>query len=161
MIEFCPTCIEKTLLCHYYFTQWMLHVVGRSCEKWNLRIPGPWQPGQTGSGQSTYLLGPWFPLLRERSWQSWPLAALTGAPTTGSGVVFSVVIEASIPINAGSTATSGVPALSPAPSALVQMSSGLCFFHWNLVIGFRSASWLDYGSTDLQLDTSTEKTKFN
>jgi hypothetical protein len=97
----------------------MLPVVGCSCEKWNMRIPGPWQPGQTGSGRSTYLLVPWFPLLRERSWQSWPLAALAGAPTTGSSVVFSVVIAASTPINVGSTTTGSTPTPHlPSPPSL-------------------------------------------
>jgi hypothetical protein len=32
---------------------------------------------------------------------------------------------------AGASAGGGVPAADPSPSALAQMSSGLCFFHWN------------------------------
>jgi hypothetical protein len=135
MMEFCPTGMEKTLPFHYYFTQRLppalrtqlgevehgdpRALAARADKLWTMHSPAgatvaavePAEPAVaaiSSSGRGTGNRG-------------------RGGTQRGRGARRLGPAQAA----AGASAGGGVPAADPSPSALAQMSSGLCFFHWN------------------------------
>ncbi len=131
MMEFCPAGKEKTLPFHYYFTQQLppalrtqlgkvehgdLRALAARADKlWKMNVP----PASTVAAVEMVDGGGGHLGNGNR---------VRGGVQRGRG---SRRPPAAHQAGTGQSAGSSVPATDPTPSSLAQMSSGLCFFHWN------------------------------
>jgi hypothetical protein len=136
MMEFCPVGMEKTLPFHYYSTQRLplalrtqlgevehgdpRALAARADKLWTMHVP---------TASTVAAVEP-----------AEPAVAAIRRSSRGNGNRGRGGVQRGCggrrppeahPAGSGQSAGSSTPATDPTPSNLAQMSSGLCFFHWN------------------------------